>query len=814
MKVLKFGGSSLANGKNIERVKDIIIESSKEKKLVCVFSAFGNTTDDLLNAGNLAKLDDDGYKQIITNIESTHFDIIEEILNNEQKAHVISEVRENINELENLLEGIAALNEFSLKTSDKILSFGEKLSSFILHKYFVQENLDADLIDSQNAIKTEKVHGGARILIKETYSRIKKLNLDKKVSVVPGFLSTDLDNNITTLGRGGSDYTASLFAAALKAEELQVWKDVNGMLTTNPMMVESAKTIERLSYEEALELSHFGANVLYPPTVQPALINKIPIRIKNTFDPSHPGSLITDLKEIEGLSPVRGISSIADITLITISGTEMFGLPGFSKRFFETLSRVGINVMMITQGSSEHSITVAIMPEQADTAYKAINDEFNYEVGDERLRKITLEKDLSIVSLVGSLMKNHSGISGKMFSVLGNNGINIRAIAQGSAETNITCVINKEDVRKALNVLNESFFETEVKEINLFIVGIGNVGGKLIEQIKSQQKFLEEEKLLKLKIIGIANSRNMLIDANGIDLDNWKTQIGSERKTNLDELLSQVKVMNLRNSIFVDNTASGDVAKYYESFLKLSVGVVTCNKIAASDALPRYKTLKKLSKDHSAPFLYETNVGAGLPIIETLKSLISSGDVIRNIQAVLSGSLNFIFNEFVEGVNFYDVVKKAQDEGYTEPDPRIDLSFVDVARKILILSRECGYQIGIEDVVNENFLDKKYFEGEVEDFYALLKENASYFETLRKKAENNKTKLKVVASLEQGKAKVSLQEIPQGHPFYQLEGKDNIVMLYTDRYPEQPMIIKGAGAGADVTASGIFADIIRSGSLH
>lgn len=814
MKVLKFGGSSLASGSIIQKVKDIISHAMQEETLVCVFSAFGKTTDLLLEAGLKAKEANEQYLEIIKQIEALHFAIIETIFASQEKAHVISEVRENINALEHLLEGVAALKEFSPKTSDKVLSFGEQLSSYIVFKYLEQERVEVELLDSQNIIKTENIHGGARILIKETYSKIKKNKPKKKVAVVPGFLSTDLEDKITTLGRGGSDYTASLFAAALKANELQVWKDVNGMLTANPNYVSSAKTIERLSYEEALELSHFGANVLYPPTVQPALINKIPIRIKNTFDPSHSGSLITDVSKIQDLGPVRGMSCISQISLITISGSEMFGLPGFSKRFFETLSREKINIMMITQASSEHSITVAVMPSEAHKAQAVLETEFEYELQVERLQPILLESDLSILALVGSLMKNHSGISGKMFSALGKNGINIRAIAQGSSETNITCVVSKPDLKKALNVLNESFFEKEVKELNLFIVGVGNVGGKLLDQIHRQKEYLQEQRLLNVNIAGIANSKKMLVNPEGIDLTHWKQDLSdSTEKSDLKKLFAEIETLNLRNSIFVDNTASEQVASFYETCLQMSTAVITCNKIAASDKLERYYKLKQLARDQHAGFLYETNVGAGLPIVDTIQSLVSSGDKVRSIKAVLSGSLNFIFNEFVEGVKFIDVVKKAQEEGYTEPDPRIDLSFIDVARKILILAREADYALEMDDVQNNNFLDNSYFEGSVDDFYRLMQENSHYFDTIRQKAESKNCKLKVVASLENEQASISLEEIPEDHPLYRLEGKDNIVMLYTDRYPEQPMIIKGAGAGAEVTASGIFSDIIRFGSV-
>ena len=813
MKALKFGGSSVGTAESIKQVQQIIKKSATEQLLV-VFSAFGDTTDFLLESGKKAEKRDKNYLKIVKKIDELHLSIIEKIFDNTNKAHVISEVKETLNNLEEILEGVYNLQELSARTYDKITSFGELLSNYILTEYLKQSGLDVTLHDTRKIIVTENVFGGARILIPDTYKNIRKLELKSKVNIFPGYISSAKNGDCTTLGRGGSDYTASLLAGALKADELQVWKDVNGMLTANPKLVKSAKTIPHLSYDEALELSHFGANVLYPPTVQPALINNIPIRIKNTFNPDHEGTLITNSISLPNLNPVRGLSSISEVSLVTITGSEMFGLPGFSKRFFEAISNKGINVVMITQGSSEHSITVAMLPNDMEKAKETLSIEFKYEISNKLLKPIQTEKDLCIIALVGSRMKNHPGISGKMFSTLGKNGINIRAIAQGSSETNITCVTNRVDLEKAMNVLNEVFFEKEIKELNLFVVGVGNVGGKLMEQITAQQKYLLEKKLLRINIVGLTNSKKMLLTKNGISLKNWQKELEEEgEKSNLNKLIETIKELNLRNSVFVDNTASEKVAAVYEECLESSIGIVTCNKIAASDSLVRYKKLKQLSRDTNSPYLFETNVGAGLPIIETLNSLVNSGDRIRKIKAVLSGSLNFIFNNFTTETKFHDIVKQAQTEGYTEPDPRLDLSGKDVMRKILILAREAGNEIEMTDIKNNSFLSKEYFEGSVDDFYQLLQKNANYFNDLLKKAMDKNTKLKFVASFENGKAAVGLEEIATHHPFYDLQGKDNIVMLYTDRYPEHPMIIKGAGAGADVTASGVFADIIRYSTI-
>ena len=584
------------------------------------------------------------------------------------------------------------------------------------------------------------------------------------------------------------------------------------MYTTNPKLVKQAYPIANLSYQEAMELSHFGAKVLYPPTVQPVLNLAIPIHIKNTLHPEAFGTVISNHKKENHLT-VKGISHIDNVALLTLEGSGMVGIPGFSKRLFETLANEKINIIFITQASSEHSICFGIDVNNAEQAEQAINNAFEYEISLHKINPIIVEKGLSIIALIGDNMKSHQGISGKLFSTLGKNNINVRAIAQGASEKNISAVINQSDVKKALNSLHERFFEVNTKQLNVFITGIGNVGEKLIDQIKQQHNFLKKNLKLDVKIVGMSNSRKMIFNPNGIDLNNWTEPFHHADKSSIEGFYQKVIELNLRNSIFVDVTANKDVASVYENYLKQSVAVVACNKIACSDTYANYKNLQDLSLKYNAPFLYETNVGAGLPIINTLNNLVASGDKVISIQAVLSGSLNFVFNNFSDKKNFHDTVKQAQFEGYTEPDPRIDLSGIDVARKILILARENGIPMEIEDITNDSFLTEANLNSDsVDDFYDTLINDEAHFQKLYASAKANKCQLKYVAEYKNGKAKVGLQEVPEGHPFYNLEGKDNIVMFYTQRYPEQPLIVKGAGAGADVTASGLFADIIRIGN--
>ncbi|WP_397362660.1 bifunctional aspartate kinase/homoserine dehydrogenase I [Olleya sp. R77988] len=812
MKVLKFGGTSVGSAQNIKKVIDILKQESQTSTLVCVVSAVGGVTDKLLEAGALAKAKNKAYLTVFNDIKTKHFDIIKTLAPNSKT--IIAEVETKFEDLEQLLNGIYLINELSPKTSDKLVSFGELLSSFIIAKTMEDLNLNTILKNSQELIVTDSNFTKAEVNYNITNKNITDYfnKANQQITILPGFVSKSQDGDITTLGRGGSDFTAAIIAAALKVERLEIWTDVSGMYTTNPKLVKQAYPIANLSYQEAMELSHFGAKVLYPPTVQPVLDLKIPIHIKNTMQPEAVGTTISNQNNGTNLT-VKGISHINDVALLTLEGSGMVGIPGFSKRLFETLANEKVNIIFITQASSEHSICFGIDQDNASKAETAINTAFEYEISLNKINPIIIEKDLSIIALIGDNMKSHQGISGKLFSTLGKNNINVRAIAQGASEKNISAVINEADVSKALNSLHERFFEVNTKQLNVFITGIGNVGEKLIDQIQQQHAFLKKNLKLEVKIVGMANSRKMIFDPNGIDLNNWAAQFHHADPSSIDGFYNKVIELNLRNSIFVDVTANSDVAAVYENYLKQSVAVVACNKIACSDKYSNYKNLQDLSLKYNAPFLYETNVGAGLPIINTLNNLVASGDKVISIQAVLSGSLNFVFNNFSDKKNFHDTVKQAQFEGYTEPDPRIDLSGIDVARKILILARENGLAMEIEDIVNDPFLTKANLESDsVDDFYETLVNDEAHFQKLYASAKANNCQLKYVAEYKNGKAKVGLQEVPVGHPFYNLEGKDNIVMFYTQRYPEQPLIVKGAGAGADVTASGLFADIIRIGN--
>ncbi|TDD97073.1 bifunctional aspartate kinase/homoserine dehydrogenase I [Flavobacterium cellulosilyticum] len=815
MKVLKFGGTSVANAQNIKLVLDIVLNKAKKDKLVVVVSAFTKVTDLLVLASQKAAFNDESFKEVVSEIEKKHLDAIKELIPVSEQSRSLSHIKRIINHLDTLLEGCFLLGELSPRTSDTILSFGELLSSYIIAEAFNQQNKNCSYKDSRELIKTNNNFGKAVVNFEVSNSLIADYFASNEVQIVimPGFIANSIDNIGTTLGRGGSDYTAAIIAAAVNATELQIWSDVNGMFTANPRIVKQAQPIATISYQEAMELSHFGAKVLYPPTIQPVLRKNIPIIIKNTFEPEADGTYISN-QNISQTNPVKGISHIENISLITLEGSGMIGVTGSSKRLFEVLSQNDINVIFITQASSEHSICIGILDIDAENAENAINNAFAIEIAQNKIDACIVEKKLCIIALVGENMKNHQGLSGRMFSTLGKNNVNIRAIAQGASERNISAVINERDVKKALNTLHENFFEENTKQLNLFVMGVGNVGEKFIEQIHQQKKFLKENLKINLRVIAVSNSRKMLFDEEGISLKNWKSTLENGENANKEHFISNVKALNLRNSIFVDITANESVSQSYEHFLKQNIAVVTCNKIACSSAYDNYSYLKQLSRKYNAPFLFETNVGAGLPIIDTLKHLIASGDKVNKIQAVLSGSLNFIFNNFDENNSFHDVVKEAGVQGFTEPDPTIDLSGVDVARKILILIRESGYQFDIEDITNISFLPAECLATtNNEDFFKSLIKNAAHFENLLKEAKAKECRLKYVATFENGKASVGLEFIPKESPFYNLEGKDNIVQFYTDRYVDQPLLIKGAGAGAAVTASGIFADVIRVGNI-
>ncbi len=816
MKILKFGGTSVANANNIRLVLSIVEKTAASStKLVVVVSAFSGVTDLLLLAASKAASKDVTFNDVVSQIENKHKEAIEELIITSQQKSLLEATNKDINHLKTLLDGCFLLGELSNRTSDTIMGFGELLSSQIIAKALEQKVHNSGYKDSREIIKTNN-HFGKAVVNFELSSQLIKDYFNSnvfRVTLVPGFIASSTDGYSTTLGRGGSDYTAAILAGALNAELLEIWTDVSGMFTANTKIVKQAHPIETISYQEAMELSHFGAKVLYPPTIQPILKLNIPIVIKNTFEPEAAGTYISSERN-ENENPIKGISHIDNIALLTLEGPGMIGVSGSSKRLFEVLSNENINVIFITQASSEHSICIGILNEDANNAQIAIDKAFELEITQNKIDPSIVEENLCIIALVGENMKSYQGLSGKMFSTLGKNNVNIRAIAQGASERNISAVINKRDVNKALNTLHECFFEDNAKQLNLFVMGVGNVGEKFIEQIHQQKKYLKENLKINLRVIALSNSRKMLFDDEGIALKDWKTSLENGEVANKETFISNVITLNLRNSIFVDVTANESISQTYAHYLKQNIAVVTCNKIACSSAYENYSNLKQLSRKFNAPFLFETNVGAGLPIIDTLKHLIASGDKVHKIQAVLSGSLNFIFNNFDEKNSFHDVVKEAGVQGFTEPDPKIDLSGVDAARKILILIRESGYKMEIEDIANESFLPVECIETKNnETFFTSLIKNAAHFENIYKEALAKDCRLKYVAKFEDGKASVGLQFIPKESPFYNLEGKDNIVQFYTDRYVDQPLLIKGAGAGAAVTASGIFADVIRIGNV-
>jgi aspartokinase/homoserine dehydrogenase 1 len=816
MHVLKFGGSSVGSPERIKSVIDILKGYQKEKiEFTAVFSAFSGVTDSLIRMAQAAAKGDAHYLELWSAFHQRHLDAIELLIpDGSPKEMTLRSFTEMSTTLKNLLQGTFLVMEASPRTMDYVLSFGERASCMIITEGMNARGLAAEYIDARDIIKTDKNFGAARVDFALTYKLIKTAyKSTKKVKVVTGFISSAKGGLTTTLGRGGSDYTASLLGAGLNAAAIEIWTDVDGVLTADPRLVKNAFTIPKLSYVEAMEMSHFGAKVIYPPTIKPAMDQGIPIYIKNTFNPTFEGSLITKEK-VKHSHPVTGISSISNVSLLTLQGSGLFGVPGVAARLFESLANKAINVMLITQGSSESSISFAVRPEDAAQAKEAVDHAFARDIASNTVDPVHVEKELSVVALIGENMRLTPGISGRMFRSLGKNGINVVAIAQGSSELNISAVINRADEAKALNALHEGLFLSDVKVLNVFMIGCGLIGGTLIKQIQAQSEYLYKSKHLEIRIIGLANSRKMIFNANGLALDKWKENLDTEGKPmKLAKFIDQMKDLNLSNSIFIDNTASEDVASKYDKILDASISISTPNKVAASSPYKNYKKLKEIADLRGVQWQYETNVGAGLPVLSTLKNLMISGDRIQKIEGVLSGSLSFIFNKFNSKVKFSDLVKEARTKGYTEPDPRDDLSLKDISRKICILAREAGMQVNLDDVVLEKILSDKATNAKtVDDFLKVLESDEARYTTLIKKAEETNCKIRVIAKVEHGKGvTVGLQEVSADNPFAQLGGSDNMIVFTTERYHERPLVVRGPGAGAEVTAAGVFAEIITIG---
>ena len=804
MKVLKFGGTSVGSVESILSVKKIV-EAEKEP-VVVVVSALGGITDKLIKTSKLALAGDLSYQSEFDEIAGRHHQMIEAVIpSGEKKERLLETIDALLDELKSIYQGVYLIRDLSPKTSAAIVSYGERLSSNI-----VAVLIDgAKWFDSRTFIKTE-IKSGRQLLASDlTHELVKQAFVDlPKVSLVPGFISTDADSGeVTNLGRGGSDYTASIIAAALDASFLEIWTDVDGFMTADPKVISTAYTINELSYVEAMELCNFGAKVVYPPTIYPVCVKNIPILIKNTFNPSGKGTVIkSDIAEDQ--KPIKGISSINGTTLITVSGLSMVGVIGVNRRIFSALANNGISVFLVSQASSENSTSIGVRDADADAACEVLNAEFSKEIETGAMYRMTAESGLATVAIVGENMKHTPGIAGKLFGTLGRSGINVIACAQGASETNISFVVDGLFLRKTLNVIHDSFFLSEYQVLNLFLCGVGTVGSSLIAQLAQQSEKLKKERGLKLKVVGIASGHNAMFDREGISLENCREQLAHSAPSDLNRLRDEVIGMNIFNSVFVDCTASSDVAGLYQEFLEHNISVVAANKAAASSYYATYQKLKSTARQRGVKFLFETNVGAGLPIIRTMNDLLNSGDKILKIEAVLSGTLNFIFNKISADVPFSETVRLAKEEGYSEPDPRVDLSGKDVIRKLVILAREAGYRIEQSDVEKHLFVPDSFFRGTLDEFWKNLPSLDADFERRRKVLESEGKRWRFVSRYENGKASVELCEVGREHPFYTLEGSNNIILLTTERYKEYPMQIQGYGAGAGVTAAGVFADIM------
>ena len=807
---MKFGGTSVGSVKSILSLRNIVEREARRQPVVVVVSALGGITDKLLQTAQMALEGDERYKSEMKAIADRHHQMIDTIINDPKtREDLFNTVDLLLEQLESIYKGVFLIRDLSEKTQNAIVSYGERLSSYIVAELVK----GAKHYDSRKFILTEHKNGRHTLMAQKTEQLVKQSLQDMpRVAVVPGFISSDIATGETTnLGRGGSDYTAAIIAAAMDAEILEIWTDVDGFMTADPRVIHTAYTINELSYTEAMELCNFGAKVIYPPTIYPVCIKNIPIRVKNTFNPSFAGTLIKE-KIDNDRKPIKGISSISGTSLITVSGLSMVGVIGVNRRIFTALADNGISVFIVSQASSENSTSIGVRDDDAESAVNVLNEEFAKEIATGAMFPMHAESGLATIAIVGENMKHTPGIAGKLFGTLGRSGISVIACAQGASETNISFVVDGRFLRKSLNVLHDSFFLSEYTVLNLFICGTGTVGGKLLEQIRLQQEELKRTRRLKLNVVGIMSSKYGMFTRDGIDLENYREELKKHPAT-MDQIRDEVLGMNIFNSVFVDCTASREVSSLYQTFLEHNISVIAANKIAASSDYESYEKLKTTALQRGVKFRFETNVGAGLPIIGTINDLRNSGDKILKIEAVLSGTLNFIFNTISEDIPFSETVRKAKEEGYSEPDPRIDLSGMDVVRKLVILTREAGYKIEQRDVEKLLFVPDDYFEGSIETFWKRLPELDADFESRRKRLEAEGKHWRFVATMEDGKARVELKEIERQHPFYGLEGSNNIVMLTTERYREYPMLIQGYGAGASVTAAGVFANIMSIANI-
>lgn len=817
MKVLKFGGTSVGTVESINQVIQILQENLNEgRKIAVVYSAMGGVTNRLIEIGKLAATSDLEYLQLLKSVEDRHFAAVRGLIDVKNQSSAIAKVKGLLNELEDLLRGVFLIKELSARTNDFIVSFGERLSTTIVTEALKNRGIDAEYLDARKVIKTDDHFGYAEVIVDLTNELIRKhFAQTNKVQCITGFIGSTIDGVTTTLGRGGSDYTGSIFGAALNATVIEIWTDVDGMLTSDPRKVKNAFTIPTITYAEAMELSHFGAKVIYPPSLTPAFQKNIPLKILNTFNHHHEGTLVSKTASTKEYS-ITGISSIDDIALVNVQGGGMMGVAGVSAKLFSILAANKISVILISQASSEHSICFAVDPKTAYGVKEILEEGFATEISQGLVDNISIEQNLSVIAVVGEGMKSSTGTSGKLFTVLGKNGINVVATAQGSSELNISVVIYKKDITKALNAIHETFFQVDGLTLNLYLVGAtGLIGSTLLRQIQEQKEYLKQRKNLNIRLVGITNTKKMLLDEGGISLENWKEELLEKGEiANIGSFVSDVQDLNLPYSVFVDCTADKNIVQYYFSLLSSSVSIVTPNKVANSGRYEQYFMLQKAAQKHGVKFLYETNVGAGLPIINTLQGLITSGDKINKIEAVLSGTLAYIFNNFKVGDRFVDVVKEAKAKGYTEPDPRDDLSGQDVARKILILSREAGLKLEPEDVTIINLLNDACLNApSVDAFFEELEKDNDRFEKLLQDAQANDEVLRFIATLDNDNgASIGLKTVGRSHPFFNLAGSENIISFTTERYKYNPLVVKGPGAGAEVTASGVFADIMSISS--